>query len=90
MTDDDDEYVTLRRKAASAMMAAIRSTWPTQAALHDEGLHYDRLLEAFEAAQDEGQILRLENELHESIERLGELVDQLKVEIGDMRPGSKP
>jgi hypothetical protein len=85
-TMTDDPYTTLRRKAGSAMTAAIRSTWPTQWHLHIEGLRYDRLLEAFELATDENEILRLENELHNSTERLGELADRLMVEIGDIRP----
>jgi hypothetical protein len=89
-----DDVVILRRKAVSAMAAAIAETSPAQAAIRDAGRRHSqlvrRLLELHMAGEDTASI---NDELVACTERLIELVDLIEVAWGalfDARQGPMP
>jgi hypothetical protein len=83
--------VTLRRKAASAMVAGIASMWPAQAHLRDEGRRHDMLHEQLMAAirgdAPEAEIQWLFEQLEQSDARIAELADQIMAAVPERSPG---
>ena len=65
----------LRRKATCAMIDLVCQTSPLQAALRDEGRVHDKLFGSFQVARDQEERKRLSDELTQSHERLGKLIE---------------